>query len=219
LYANFGISQIEQLLDKKEIHKVWNVCEKLNADGVIVHVNPLQEWAQPEGDLIKTPIIETLTTFSEICPFPLIVKEVGQGFGPKSLNALCMLPLKAIEFASYGGTNFTLLEDKRKNKSNEGVGYNHQFSKIGHSAEEMIGFLKDISKNKIRCKNFIISGGVSDALYAHYLLESMPNNTNSVVGMASALLKYSTEDYETLKKYILNLKNQFNLAKSFYTRG
>lgn len=38
------------------------------------------------------------------------MKEVGQGMGPKSMEALLNLPLEAIEFGAYGGTNFALLE-------------------------------------------------------------------------------------------------------------
>ena len=40
----------------------------------------------------------------------VIVKEVGQGMGPESLKRLLSLPLCAVEFAAYGGTNFSKLE-------------------------------------------------------------------------------------------------------------
>ncbi|MGB1216306.1 MAG: isopentenyl-diphosphate delta-isomerase, partial [Saprospiraceae bacterium] len=60
LYANLGIAQLEQLLEKGETFLVDNLLEKLQADGLIVHVNPLQEWLQPEGDRFKYPPIETI---------------------------------------------------------------------------------------------------------------------------------------------------------------
>ncbi|MEO6949397.1 MAG: hypothetical protein ABI123_07205, partial [Ginsengibacter sp.] len=48
-YLNFGIVQIEKYLQRKEIYKLLDLRKTLNADGFIIHVNPLQEWMQPEG--------------------------------------------------------------------------------------------------------------------------------------------------------------------------
>ena len=76
---------------------------------LIIHVNPLQEWIQPEGNIIKESPLKTIERFLEKSAFPVIIKEVGQGFGPESLLKLLQLPLAALDFGAYGGTNLSLI--------------------------------------------------------------------------------------------------------------
>jgi len=109
-YANLGIAQLEEFVLKGDVSPVNKLIEKLKADGLIIHVNPLQEWLQPEGNLFSQPPIDTIRSFLEMFNYPVIVKEVGQGMGPASLRALLELPLEAIEMAAFGGTNFARLE-------------------------------------------------------------------------------------------------------------
>src|SRR5690606_7709496 len=49
-FANLGVAQVEELIAKKELNRLHDMVEKLRADGLIIHINPLQEWFQPEGD-------------------------------------------------------------------------------------------------------------------------------------------------------------------------
>jgi isopentenyl-diphosphate Delta-isomerase len=131
LYANLGIAQLEQLIDKQELWRVTALLEKLQADGLIIHVNPLQEWLQPEGDRFKRPPLQTITTVLEQMPtLKIIVKEVGQGMGYESLRALFQLPLQAVDFAASGGTNFAKLELLRSSKTNQEI--YHQLAQVGH---------------------------------------------------------------------------------------
>ena len=45
-----------ELLLNNELSRIDDlVGEKLNADGLIIHVNPAQEWLQPEGDVFLIP--------------------------------------------------------------------------------------------------------------------------------------------------------------------
>jgi len=66
LYANLGIAQVNDLIIEDNLHLINDLIDKLEADGLILHVNPLQEWMQPEGDVIHTftPLqtVETLLT-------------------------------------------------------------------------------------------------------------------------------------------------------------
>jgi isopentenyl-diphosphate delta-isomerase len=110
LYINLGIAQIEQLLNNNDSVRIKELINKLDADGLIIHVNPMQEWLQPEGDRFRQSPIDTIKRVIDIADFKIIVKEVGQGMGPASLKSLLALPLEAIDFAANGGTNFALLE-------------------------------------------------------------------------------------------------------------
>ena len=133
LLANFGIAQIEEVLLRNRIDDLKKIIDKLEVDGMIVHVNPLQEWFQKEGDCFKRAPIDVIDELLKKIECPLIVKEVGQGFGPDSLLALMQRPLAAIEFGAFGGTNFSKLEVLRNH--DQGM---DPLVNIGHSASEMV---------------------------------------------------------------------------------
>lgn len=210
LFINLGIAQVEQLLVENNHQKIINLIDRLEADGLIIHINPLQEWFQPEGDRFKTSPLETLTNLCSILKTKIIVKEVGQGFGPKSLKALLDLPIDAIELASFGGTNFSKLEQLRGKSGDSDIA----FSKVGHTALEMITFLNMLlekNPNYLK-KEIIISGGIDNILDGYYLQEKC--NYNSVIGQAKNFLMFA-ENYDNLYQFIENQINGLKMAKSF----
>jgi L-lactate dehydrogenase (FMN-dependent) and related alpha-hydroxy acid dehydrogenases len=138
-YANLGIAQIEILLANNQQEKINTLINVLEADGLIIHINPLQEWLQPEGDRITQAPIDTIKRLIDKININIIVKEVGQGFGKESLKTLMQLPIKAIEFAAHGGTNFSKLELLRHNIQKQIIF--EQIAHIGHSAYEMVTFI------------------------------------------------------------------------------
>lgn len=201
LFANLGTAQLEELIKADKLNAVNKLVEKLEADGLIIHVNPLQEWLQDEGDQIATPPIEVIQTALEEVRIPIIVKEVGQGFGPESLKELIQLPLEAIEFAASGGTNFSLLELLRSSEERKEAF--EGFAHIGHSANQMVGYLNELIPSlgaKVNCRNFIISGGITNFLDGYYYINKL--NHNAIYGQASSMLKHAQISYEALHQYI-----------------
>ena len=65
LYANLGICQIETLIKDKALDKLEAMLHDLKADGLIVHINPMQESLQPEGDLLLRSPLEILQELLE----------------------------------------------------------------------------------------------------------------------------------------------------------
>lgn len=214
LYSNIGIAQCESLINSNQLAKLTELNKRLEVDGLVIHVNPLQEWAQPEGDRFKEAPIDTISRVCDELKINIIVKEVGQGFGPKSLESLLKLPIKAIELAGFGGTNFTILEQTRLNELETGKsGTSSNLGFIGHTPIEMIGFINTLIKAEPSEIEVIISGGVKDPLQAHTLMQSL--ELNSVVGMAGQLLKHASGDYEALQSYLNGVREEFAMAKSF----
>ncbi|MBP7273619.1 MAG: isopentenyl-diphosphate delta-isomerase [Saprospiraceae bacterium] len=215
LFANLGIAQLEQLIFQKQLDKIIRLVESLQADGLIIHVNPLQEWLQPEGDRFQHPPIQTIETILNYFPqLKIIVKEVGQGMGYHSLRHLLQLPLAAIEFAAFGGTNFAKLELLRSH-TNETQSFS-AFANVGHNATEMVEMVNNIVDelgDKITCKHVIISGGIKNCLDGFYLINR--SKINAIYGQASGFLKYAQGDYELLKQYISNETSGLLLAKAF----
>ena len=142
LFANLGVAQLEVLIDNRDLFLIDKMLDKLQADGLIIHVNPMQEWLQPEGDRFKRAPIETIETVLNHSKFPIIVKEVGQGFGYHSLKTLLQMPLAAVDFAAAGGTSFSKLELLRG--SSERQERFNDLAFIGHTATEMVNFTNQI---------------------------------------------------------------------------
>jgi isopentenyl-diphosphate delta-isomerase len=214
LFANLGIAQIEQLIENQELWRVSALLEKLRADGLIIHVNPMQEWLQPEGDRFEKPPLDTITTFLEKMDIPVIVKEVGQGMGYESLKALFQLPLAAIDFAASGGTNFAKLELLRSDPVKQEIFT--QLAHVGHTAEEMVHFTNHIIEElggKMECRQVIISGGLQNFLDGYYLINKL--NLPCVYGQASGFLKHARGSYEELKNYVEAQVQGLTLAYSF----
>lgn len=213
LYANLGVAQVEQLIEKEEVFLITELLDKLEADGLIIHVNPLQEWLQPEGDRFKYPPLQTIKTVLGKLSIPLIVKEVGQGIGYESLKALLQLPLEAIDFAANGGTNFAKLELLRSNPVQQQIF--SQLAMVGHSAEEMVDMTNQLQEDlgkKMRCKQIIISGGIQNFLDGYYLMNRL--QLNCVYGQASAFLRHARGNYETLQNYVRSQVEGLELANA-----
>lgn len=213
LYANLGIAQCQQWLEEKKKNKINDTISITEADGLIIHINPLQEWMQTEGDKIYEAPIVTLKKLLDQFDFPIIVKEVGQGISKSGLTELVKLPLEAIEFGAYGGTNFSLLEMLR-DKDEERKVY-EPICSIGHTAEQMVQYLNEVlAENKsAACNKSIISGGVKNFLDVYHLLSL--SNSFAICGMASTLLTPALESYESLKKFFTLQMQGLLLAKSY----
>lgn len=214
LYTNLGIAQLEQLIKNNQLYLIDNLIDKLKADGLIIHVNPMQEWMQPEGDRYEKPAIETIETVLNQTKHKIIVKEVGQGFGYESLKVLFQLPLQAVDFAAAKGTNFAKLELLRSDSEKQRIFNN--FVKIGHDATEMVHLSNLIISElgeKRRCQEVIISGGIKDFLDGFYLIKKI--NTSAVYGMASGFLTHARGEYEPLETFVKTQIAGLEVANAF----
>ncbi|CAH0998736.1 Isopentenyl-diphosphate delta-isomerase [Neolewinella maritima] len=215
LFANLGVAQVQVLLDEGNEAMIGQLVRTLDLDGLIVHVNPLQEWLQPEGDRFTVSPLETIQALIETLPdLPLIVKEVGQGMGPASLQALLRLPLLALDTAANGGTNFAKLElfrsDDLAREAYSGL------TQVGHGAEEMVRQINGLLRSEtvpVACQHLIVSGGVQGFLDGYYLTQiaGLP----AVYGQASAFLRYAREDYGTLRRFVMTQLRGLELANAY----
>lgn len=214
LFANLGVAQVETLLARNESAVISQLVRRLRADGLIVHLNPLQEAMQPEGDQYQRPALDTIRALLDTADYPVIVKEVGQGMGPATLRALLQLPLAALEFAAAGGTNFAKLELLRSDPIKQQIFEN--FARVGHTAAEMTGQANQARAElgkKCRVDNLIISGGVRDFMDGYYLIRK--SAIPAVYGQASGFLKHAQGDYAPLQAYVAAQVRGLELAFAF----
>jgi isopentenyl-diphosphate delta-isomerase len=212
-FANLGVAQIEKSIKNGSIGRILEMVGRLRADGLIIHVNPLQEWLQPEGDRFSRPPIDTIRVFLSQVDIPVIVKEVGQGMGPESLKLLLELPLAAIDFGAFGGTNFAQLELLRSPETKKG--FYGPVARLGHDAEEMIHLVNGWVESGIhcRCGHIIVSGGIKDFLDGYYLISQ--SKLPAIYGQASTFLKYAQGPYEQLGEFVTSQIMGLKLAKAY----
>jgi isopentenyl-diphosphate delta-isomerase len=215
IFANLGVAQVQTLVDDGELHLISQLLTALDVDGLIIHVNPLQEWLQPEGDRFTVSPLQTIRSVIDALPeVDLIVKEVGQGMGPASIAAMLELPLLALDTAANGGTNFSKLELFRSDEvARSAYG---PLVQVGHSAEQMVDWVNRLAgdgQRTVNCQRLIISGGVSHFLDGYYLTELA--HLPAIYGQASAFLRYARGDYAILRRYVATQVRGLELAKAY----
>lgn len=122
--ANIGGAQLIGGLDQDRVDML---IQSISADAVIVHLNPLQELMQPEGDTNFKGVKEGIRKLREQCICPVIVKETGAGISFKTANELLELGVDVIDVAGAGGTSWAKVENLREQTSEP----MHQFDDWG----------------------------------------------------------------------------------------
>lgn len=95
--------------------------ESLEADAMAIHLNPLQELAQPEGDRDWRGVLKAIGKLQKELPCPVIVKEVGAGISSQVAGQLFAEGVQWIEIAGLGGTNWTRIETMRRNDDEQEI--------------------------------------------------------------------------------------------------
>jgi isopentenyl-diphosphate delta-isomerase len=111
LLANLGAAQIHA---PRAADAAERLVELLEADGLAIHLNPVQEAIQPEGEPYFASLVERITAIVEtLRPLPVVVKEVGFGMDEADVRLLCDAGVAAVDVAGSGGTNWALIEGER----------------------------------------------------------------------------------------------------------
>ena len=147
LLANMGLVQLNYGYGVDEINKI---IDSINADGIFLHINPLQEAVQPEGDTNFKNLIPKLTKILPKINKPVFIKEVGTGIDYKTAKALSEIGIKWIDVSGQGGTSWPTIEAFRRDDL---LGF--PLGEIGVPTDEAI-----IKCSKIKGLNIIAGGGI-----------------------------------------------------------
>ncbi len=110
LLANIGAVQLK----KYPISKIETLVSAVDADGLAIHLNPLQEAIQPEGDKDFSGILDAITKTVERLTVPIVVKETGAGISQDVAFKLMKTGVRYIDIAGSGGTSWSAVEYMRK---------------------------------------------------------------------------------------------------------
>ncbi|MFV9506839.1 MAG: type 2 isopentenyl-diphosphate Delta-isomerase [Oscillochloridaceae bacterium umkhey_bin13] len=111
LLANLGAVQLNYGFGVDHCRRAVDMIE---ADALILHLNPLQEAVQPEGN---TNFKGLLTKIEQLCrelDVPVVVKEVGNGIGAADAKRLYACGVRVIDVAGAGGTSWSEVERFRQ---------------------------------------------------------------------------------------------------------
>lgn len=111
LLANLGAVQLNY---GYSIGDCRRAVEMIQADSLVLHLNPMQECLQANGN---TDFSGLLARIEELCrdlhPVPVVVKECGWGISETVATRLAEAGVAAIDVAGAGGTSWTKIEGAR----------------------------------------------------------------------------------------------------------
>ena len=151
LLANLGLVQLNYGIGHQEINRLVDIIE---ADGIFLHVNPIQEVIQPEGDRNFKGLIARLAELIPKVKVPVLIKEVGAGIDPESARRLVDIGVRWIDVGGAGGTSWAQVEGYRR-KDRLGM----LFKGVGLETDEAL-----IEARGIKDACLIGSGGLRSGL-------------------------------------------------------
>ncbi len=204
IMANIGLAQ---LIQGQSIEKVSTLCTQIGADALAVHLNPLQEVFQTDGDTQFAGGERVLQQWIREFPLPIIVKEVGMGLSLNLLYRLESMGLKMADIAGAGGTNWVLVEEQRLPENDIKKEVASSFSNWGETSSYIL-------ENYKGSLSLVASGGINDAMSAAVALAL---GAKHVASARSILL---SSDKSGAKAIIQKLETwQLTLKTSMFATG
>ncbi len=189
LLGNIGCFQIKNYI----LEVIKRMVEDIGADGLAIHLNPIQEFIQKEGEAGKNKISlgqEIFERIEEICSrlgYPVVAKEVGFGISGDVAKKLEKAGVSAIDVAGAGGTNWAKVE----------------YYRGGEGAERFFDYGIPTAESLVECRKavkipLIASGGMRRGEECAKAIAMGA----SLAGMAAPFLKPAMEGPESVIKYL-----------------
>ncbi len=156
LFANIGAVQLNYSYGVDECRQL---IDGLQANALILHLNPLQECIQPEGDVNFKGLLNKVEELCRQLSIPVIAKEVGNGISGAMAQRLIDAGITAIDVAGAGGTSWAKVESERaENPIQHQLGIT--FADWGIPTADCLRQVRDIAPTV----PLIASGGIRDGL-------------------------------------------------------
>lgn len=171
LFANLG--------SEATVDQALRAVEMVEANALQIHLNAVQELVMPEGDRSFAGMLHRIEAIVKRAEVPVIVKEVGFGMNSDAASKLLALGVAAVDCGGRGGTNFSAIENARRNRRLA------WFDEWGTSTSASL--LEVLSCG--RPEQVIASGGIRSGIEAAKALALGAG----AVGMAGAFLRVLAE--------------------------
>ncbi|HYC74832.1 type 2 isopentenyl-diphosphate Delta-isomerase [Brevundimonas sp.] len=186
ILANIGAAQLTRGFGVDEARRVLDM---IAADALIVHLNPLQEACQPEGDRDWWGVGAALEALVKALDAPVVVKETGAGISAATARRLASIGVAAIDVAGAGGSNWAAVEGERATDAADKA-HAAAFADWG------IPTARAIAEVRAACPRTMIigSGGIADGVDAAKAIRLGAD----MVGQAAGVLKAATVSTEAV---------------------
>ncbi len=186
ILANIGAAQLTQGFGEADARRI---IDMIGADALIVHLNPLQEACQPEGDRDWWGVGAALEALVRKIDVPVVVKETGAGLSGATARRLVEMGVAAVDVAGAGGANWGLIEGERATNPLDKA---HALA----FADWGIPTATAIARVRAACPDAVLigSGGVRDGVEAAKAIRLGAD----IVGQAAGVLQAATTSTEAV---------------------
>ncbi len=176
--------------------------ELIDADVLAIHLNPLQEAVQPEGDMNFDGCYEAIRNIARRAP--VMVKETGAGISKQVADRLKGIGVQGLDISGMGGTSFSAVEFYRaiaeENRIRSSIG--DTFFDWGIPAPVSLA----------QCKNcgipLIASGGILDGIH----VAASVSMGATAAGVANIILKEASESANAVKEKLTIIMEELKTA-------
>lgn len=197
IMANLGASTLNEGLS-------WQDCQKtvdlIQADALVLHLNPLQEALQKGGSTDFRNLISKIGEVVKKLSVPVIVKEVGHGIDFDTAGKLRDEGVKIVDTAGAGGTSWAWIEAQVSGDSQRA----EIFKNFGISTYDSI-----LQCRQVKGLTVLGSGGIRTGVDIAKVLYM----GCKLAGIAQPFLLAALESGEAVEKYIENLARDVRIAK------
>lgn len=175
--------------------------EMIDAQALCIHLNPLQEAIQPEGDHDSAGCLAALQELCSSCKYPVIVKETGCGISRECAHQVFAAGASAVDVGGLGGTSWAAVEQYRaENARQKALGQ--------HFADWGIPTAVSVFEAAHAGGPIIATGGLNSGTDVAKAISLGAN----LGGMALALLPAAMEGYESLYEKIEQIQTEIRVA-------
>jgi len=200
LFANLGAVQLNY---GYTVDHCRRAVEMIEADAFILHLNPLQEAVQPEGDTRFSGLVRKIEAVCRALPVPVVVKEVGWGISERAARMLAEAGVAAIDVAGAGGTSWSQVEMHRAVNDFQ-ARLAAAFVDWGIPTAESIRFVRQAAPEVL----VFASGGLRNGVDVAKAIALGATLT----GMAGALLQAAAQSTETTVETLRLIQRQLQVT-------
>ena len=200
LFANLGAVQLNYGYGVSECRRA---IDMIQADALILHLNPLQEAVQPSGNTNFKGLLRRIEQVCHAVEVPVIAKEVSWGIDAQTARRLADAGVSAIDVAGAGGTSWTEVERHRATTERQ-ANIASAFLEWGIPTAESIGMTRQGAPHL----PIIASGGLRNGLDAAKCLALGATLTS----MASPYLKAATLSADAVCERIGETAEELRIA-------
>jgi len=197
LFANLGAIQLNYGYSEDHCRRA---VEMIGADALVLHLNPLQEALQAEGNTDFEGLLARIERVCRELQVPVVVKEVGFGISSQVAKRLVEAGVSGIDVAGAGGTSFSRIEVSR----GHGPLREDAFSRWGIPTSESLQMVRRVAPRL----PLIASGGITTGVE---VAKAVALGADAA-GIGAPLLELASRSDEEVVHYLSQVSDELRIA-------